>query len=109
MSWIECRSKTQYNRTGYLMQDQVPCLFKFKWLDGGGVSDGTMMQGAEVQKQIERIETPSTLKFDNMSLLKIDGILYNVESVSDSANLDANGEFRGKSVTIRQLTIARRI
>ena len=109
MSWIEAKSRKQYNRTAYVKKDGKDIGFFFRYINGAGVSEPNFVEGMEIQKKVEYIETPAAISFVNSSLIKIDGALYNVESVLELEHENANGVFRKKGNVKTQLTISRRL
>lgn len=109
MSWLEARSQKEFNRIGYIVYIDAKKSFHFRYSMQSAISEPDIVEGMEVQKKTEIIETPAQVHFDLDSVIEIKGILYNVENVIELEPKDANGQFRGKAVIITQLTISRRL
>lgn len=109
MSWLECKSKTRFNRLGYLVRnDKTREPFRFRYVGESGLSSPEIMPNVETICQTITIDTPSKLDFSLSSLLSIGGPLFTVSSVQELEG-DSNGPFRGKGVIVKRITASKLI
>lgn len=112
MSWLDTRSKRQFNRTAYLVHaggEKEKFNFSYVVEVPTSINEDDTISRLEVQKETKIIETPTTLFFDKNSMIEIDGILHDTQAIDSLPDKSVNGRFIKSSVVIKRLTISRRI
>lgn len=110
MSWLDVRSGDQFNRTGYLVQeDGTRTEFRFAYRGTKLVSENDAVTGLEMSRRMTTIETPSKLKFTLHSKIAIGDDVYMIGDIQDNEPSDQNGKWRSETIRVQKLNILKSI